>query len=502
MTVNFSSFIPENSKQQIIYTALLWALIILIYYNMMEWHSLRNNEFITLRVLENGYYDIWLERIQNNHMPLYFILLKSWTEVFGTGQTALRFLSMLGGLIGIFFVWRVAVHYLGRNYGLLVLFYAGLNQSILDVSSEARMYSWVFGISAALVWAYSKWLETGLRKYSVWMFVISLFGLYVHLLFYFVILSVLIGIYFASNERVKRKSGGYIPLLAAFVLNTPVLYYWSTVQYRIGTVDGEATGGIFHPNAFMSAFHVFFGNDSYVNHFVDILAIPLGIMCIYVVSVGYARNMLPTKNRFREIIWLYLFVFWAMVLITGIASANSAKSLAGVERYFIPIAIGTAPLLACTVMLLNKIGKAQAARVFAIAVGLCTLATQIIFTLDPGLGIRGASLELKQELRETDSVIASRCTSRLAALVYYGAMRSNSACWNGEEEPEATRQWLQGETSPGGRFWVIYIESPFSDDGKEASRQLYRLLDSDEGVSLIGDVKKYGETYLALYERK
>ena len=71
-------------------TVLLWVAILLVHLGLLDHHSLRNKEFITLRVIEQGYTELVSERLSRSHLPGYFAALKAWTQVAGTSDVALR----------------------------------------------------------------------------------------------------------------------------------------------------------------------------------------------------------------------------------------------------------------------------------------------------------------------------------------------------------------------------------------------------------------------------
>jgi uncharacterized membrane protein len=90
--------------------------------------------------------------------PLYYVLLHFWTDVFGTGDTAVRALS------GVFSVATFpAVYFIGKRVGgrftawAAVLLYAVLPYSI-RYGSETRMYALVMFLVA---WGYLAFVARG-----------------------------------------------------------------------------------------------------------------------------------------------------------------------------------------------------------------------------------------------------------------------------------------------------------------------------------------------------
>lgn len=85
------------------------------------------------------------------HPPLYYLLLKGWTSIFGNSLLAVRSMSLalaLVGLVGLYFVvWHITK---SRQYGLAAVAAAALTPTLVRFSEEARMYTLVFAI---VVWA-------------------------------------------------------------------------------------------------------------------------------------------------------------------------------------------------------------------------------------------------------------------------------------------------------------------------------------------------------------
>src|SRR5690606_31561757 len=108
---------------------------------LIDRHGLWNNEMITYRVLERGYGEIVTERLSVNHMPLYFLMEKAWTDVFGTSEASMRVIAAVFGWLGVWAVGRLARRLGGLRLAVPVVFAAALHQWWLENSLEARMYS-------------------------------------------------------------------------------------------------------------------------------------------------------------------------------------------------------------------------------------------------------------------------------------------------------------------------------------------------------------------------
>lgn len=128
---NFSDYNTPNASRNIAFVVI--ALFVVFYLWLLNEDSLRNNELITLNTIKLDYVEAWFQRLKRNHMPLYFVFLKFWTEIFGTSQFALRLPSAIFGLCGVVTVWMLAKEYFKPLPAIAVLVLVGLNQTVLHV---------------------------------------------------------------------------------------------------------------------------------------------------------------------------------------------------------------------------------------------------------------------------------------------------------------------------------------------------------------------------------
>lgn len=91
----------------------------------------------------------------DTHPPLYYLLLKFWTGVFGYSEISLRMPSVLFGTFTIYFVYRI-----GEIWGKQVARYAALlttfSPLLIYYSQEARMYALSTFLVAFLVYSFLK----------------------------------------------------------------------------------------------------------------------------------------------------------------------------------------------------------------------------------------------------------------------------------------------------------------------------------------------------------
>lgn len=87
------------------------------------------------------------------HPPLYYLLLHYWIPFTGSGEFAVRFLSVFAGVLVVAMTFRLACELFSAPVALLAAYLSALSPFQLYYSQEARMYIWVTFLATCSVWA-------------------------------------------------------------------------------------------------------------------------------------------------------------------------------------------------------------------------------------------------------------------------------------------------------------------------------------------------------------
>ncbi|HID65288.1 MAG TPA: hypothetical protein EYP49_21435 [Anaerolineae bacterium] len=87
------------------------------------------------------------------HPPLYFLLLHGWWLLVGDGEFALRFPSVLMGVLGVGLIYRLGRSLGGSKAGLLAALFLTLSRFAIAWSQEMRMYIWAATLATSALWA-------------------------------------------------------------------------------------------------------------------------------------------------------------------------------------------------------------------------------------------------------------------------------------------------------------------------------------------------------------
>ncbi|MEA3248908.1 MAG: glycosyltransferase family 39 protein [Patescibacteria group bacterium] len=124
------------------------------------------------------------------HPPLYYIILRPWTMLFGTSEVAVRSLSLLSSIGIVLLVYVLAKRMFDdRRVGLIAAGITAILPLQIEFGQEARPYALfcLLGCVAALsVWEY---LQTRRRAWAYVYFFATVVGLYLHYSYSFIAIA-------------------------------------------------------------------------------------------------------------------------------------------------------------------------------------------------------------------------------------------------------------------------------------------------------------------------
>jgi hypothetical protein len=110
-----------------------------------------------------------------NHPPLYFILLRFWREMFGDSPAALRSLSVVGSLIGIVLLYFVGEVALGPGVALWACAIMAVAWPQIQQSQQARAYTLITATALACLLALLRIQKFGVTRFRIaWLFTAAL----------------------------------------------------------------------------------------------------------------------------------------------------------------------------------------------------------------------------------------------------------------------------------------------------------------------------------------
>jgi mannosyltransferase len=95
------------------------------------------------------------------HPPLYYLLMKFWTDFFGYSELALRLPSVIFGLGTVYLIYLIGTEVASKKVGLFAALFLATSGLHVYYSQEARMYSMASFFVAAAFLSFVKILKRG-----------------------------------------------------------------------------------------------------------------------------------------------------------------------------------------------------------------------------------------------------------------------------------------------------------------------------------------------------
>jgi len=146
--------------------------------------------------------------INDVHPPLHILLLHLWMKVFGKSAISARMLSLIFGMLTIYFSYLLSTLVFSKpTYKLLTALFVSINPLLILYSQEARNYSMLTTFTVAAIYFTFRMNSKARLKVYLYFILFSLLGLYTHNLFTIIMASItiatLIGILYPASNRIK-----------------------------------------------------------------------------------------------------------------------------------------------------------------------------------------------------------------------------------------------------------------------------------------------------------
>jgi mannosyltransferase len=140
------------------------------------------DESTSWHVASSPFADVLAWTADDNHPPLYFLLLKVWLWIFGDSLAALRSLSVISSVIALYLLYRLVEGAMPRSVGYVVMLWCALSPLSLYQAQEARMYAPATVAVLGACLAYRRWIESGATRRSMLLLyaISAVAGLYLH----------------------------------------------------------------------------------------------------------------------------------------------------------------------------------------------------------------------------------------------------------------------------------------------------------------------------------
>ncbi len=209
----------QPAPRSLSHAAALLALLLLAFalrVYALDAQSLWYDEAVTAQVAQQGLGELARWTADDIQPPLYYALVAGWTRLAGTGEWALRFPSVVFGLLMVALAYVLGRRLFGRPAGRVAALLASLHPLWIYYSQEARMYTLLTALGMLAGYALLRVLASSqepgsARKRLGWWAVFvgaSIALLYTHYFAAFLLLAFALFFVLALTIEAVRKSTG------------------------------------------------------------------------------------------------------------------------------------------------------------------------------------------------------------------------------------------------------------------------------------------------------
>lgn len=385
--------------------------------------------------------------------PLYFILLKAWTAVFGFSEIATRMLSVLFGVLSILLIYKLGKILFNKETGLCAAFLLSISSYNIYYSQQVRYYSIFLFLSLISMFLYFKMIKNKdkLRKLSLsyilanaLIFYIFPYGLYI------IIIQILNFLIFAKKNIVANIFMKVQFVLWLLFLPGLITYFFNEISTP-GTIERLAVP----MPGFMSLWETFevFGFGGFRQGHAGVgfcinperLVYPriLGIVLavLFLAGVFLVRWNKPLRDKGGSNI-LFLW-FWMFFTIFGFYLSSALIGPTYLNRYFLPLS--AAYYLAVSVSII-KLKKLKFVIIPVIAI-LTVFSLSALYNPGSDNDWRKLSAHLKNDIKQNDLILLAPLDQIIPFWYYY---KYDGGCG---------RRYVNNIDNMGGKFYHRYFSS-------------------------------------------
>jgi len=263
------------------------------------------------------------------HPPLYYLILKIWSYVFGTSEIALRMPSVIFGILTIYLVYLIGKELFNKKVGLIagaLLATSGLH---VYYSQEARMYSLVALLVSYLVYLFLK------KRWFLFSIILLLIGMtdYPALL----IIPVF---WILAKKDWKKLLVSHVPLVFSFLLWLPIFIKQLSVGLSVNINSPgwwKLLGQTSIKNLALIPVKFVLGRISFDNKYI--YAAVVGVVSLVIIYL-----LIKSLKEFKKtsILWYWLIIPVILAAIVGfkISVLSYFRLLFCLPAFYLLIAVG------------------------------------------------------------------------------------------------------------------------------------------------------------------
>lgn len=315
-----------------------WILFTLLFLFAAAFHlfnlgfsDLWSDEIYTKAMIDGSLSEFFVKLRNDLHPPLYYLLLKLFTSVFGLSAISLRVFSVIG-VLSTFLVGYFAGRKIFGQKGALYFCLLLLSLPMLaSYSHEARMYTWA-AFATTGVFIYScLFLKSGENKNLILLFVFTIAAMYMH---YYSTIAAFTANAFVFVYLVVTRNRKWLPHFIMVVTAGILFLPWLQMMIvQVKKVQHAFWAPEVSFSTLLSCFTIPFTEQYWTTGYATALIILMYSLLVFTVFKSFTKPL----AEYRIILWLALSIFLGTLLIVSIISLFSQPFL--FHRYVMAIVI-------------------------------------------------------------------------------------------------------------------------------------------------------------------
>ncbi|MEK6889820.1 MAG: glycosyltransferase family 39 protein [Nanoarchaeota archaeon] len=337
------NYIKTNKEYIILSVIILIAFILRVY--KISSPSLWHDELMTFYRLQGSFSDTLTTLLISPFPPLYYILMKFWTNIFGFSEFALRFPSAIFSTLTIPYLYLLTKKLFNKKTALISSFLLAIFPYAINYAQEAKMYSMVWFLSIASFYHFLNFIENPDRRNIILYTIFTTLMIYT-LYFGFLILITQLTCFLLYQKRKPIKEM-IIVLLSIILLYIPWIRIASqNISHKSGIEWVLKTNNYF--SAIKEIFSDIFRTNTSLELTIYTILILSGIIALFLIKEN------KDKNNFWKKKSILLLTFLPLILMMLIDRFSTPIL---VTRYVGFIHLPLIILIALTINYTNKWNK-------------------------------------------------------------------------------------------------------------------------------------------------
>jgi uncharacterized membrane protein len=308
------------SKEDFIFLTLI-VLSAVFYFNNILFSDLWSDEVYTKAMVTSSISDMFSLFRNDLHPPLYFIVLKVFTSLFGSGAISLRAFSVIGVLSTLVLGYFSGQRIFGKQGAIYFCLMLVSLPMLAIYSHEARMYTWAaFSITGVFIYSYL-FLKTEENRDLVFLFMFSLLAIYMH--YYSMVAAfvanafVLLFLLFTKNKKWK------IHLVSVLVLVILFIPWVSMFVVQVARVQQAFWAPQVNLDVILTFIINPFTEKFWTTNYSYSLIILIYSITVFTIISSFSKYYVD----YRMLLWLSISIFMGTLLVIIIISLISRPVL-------------------------------------------------------------------------------------------------------------------------------------------------------------------------------